>query len=191
LSRVYIVRVVCCAATLLLSVTGCGSHNSGRGDGPQLVTPGAPNTVTVGLGHVQPDDVQSFGSMILCLDRKGSVTLTGVQPVQPHGGVQIKEWGVRPSPWWKHDHGTGIGALHGDLAHNHFAIGRKVSVTCDPATGRGYELAVSVSMPDRTPASMRGLHVEYDSNGQQRSLDYPITILLCPRGEVGDTCVAD
>lgn len=149
--------------------------------------PGTPNDVTEGMGHVRPHDVTSFGGMVVCLDRHGSITVTGVQPVQAQGDMRITEWGVRPSPWWRPgplrptgENTAGIGALKGDLEHNHFTVGRKVNVTCDVKTGRGYELAVSLSLIGTAGATFKDLKVSYISEGEHRSFVFPITLELCP-----------
>jgi hypothetical protein len=77
-------RLAAFAATLLVMLTGCGSGSSW--DGPHLVTPGTPHDVAVGMGKVRPGVETSFGSMIMCLDRPGSITLTGAKPVDPRAG---------------------------------------------------------------------------------------------------------
>jgi hypothetical protein len=166
---------------LALAAVGCGLSSSLGEEGAQLVVLGTPHDVAVGMGRVEAGAETSFGSMILCLDRRGQVTITGVQPRDPSGGIRIDEFGVRPSPFWKHQ--TSIGAYHGDLEHNHFKAGRKVDVTCNVRTGRGYELAVSVSMSNGPQARMDGVEVTYTSAGETRSVTYPLTIYLC-HGEI-------
>jgi hypothetical protein len=171
-------RLSALAGLLVVLLTGCGSH-AGSSAGPQLVTLGHNSqNVAMGNGRVKPGVKTSFGGMVLCLDRTGSVTVTGAEPVNPTGGIRIDQYGVRPSPFWKG--GTGIGVQAGDLAHNGFKAGRKVNVTCDPKTGRGYELAITVAMPDTTEAKMTGVKVDYTSAGQQKSVIFPITLFLCP-----------
>lgn len=165
------------AAALLVALTGCGNHSS---PGPQLVPLGDPGShnVAIGLGKIKPGAEASFGSMIVCLDRDGQVTIDGVKPVDPEGGIRVDQFGVRPSPYPKHE--PSIGAYKGDLEHNGFKAGRQVNVTCDMKTGRGYELAVAVSMPDSAQARMSGVEVLYTSAGQRESVTYPITVFLCP-----------
>jgi hypothetical protein len=142
------------------------------------------------MGEVKPGTETTFGSMILCLDRRGQVTVDGVKPVDPIGGITIEESGVRPSPYWKGK--PAIGVYSGDLEHNRFHAGQTVDVTCDLHTGRGYELAVAVSMSDSTEARMSGVQVTYTSGGQQRSVEYPLTMYLCPHKIRGSrTCAAD
>ena len=179
-----------CAVGLALAASGCGTSSPAQGEGPRLVVLGTPHDVAVGMGRVEAGAETSFGSMIVCLDRRGQVTITGVQPQDPSGGIRIDEFGVRPSPFWKHR--TSIGAYDGDLGHNHFKAGRTVDVTCNVKNGRGYELAVAVSRRDSTEARMDGVKVTYTSAGQTRSVTYPLTIYLCPgriRGE--RTCAKD
>jgi hypothetical protein len=180
-----------CAAGLLVALTGCGFNSSGSsGSGPQLVIPASLHKVTVGAGHMMPGAENSFGGMVVCLDRKGQVTITGAKPVNPKGGIRIDQFGVRPSPFWKG--GAGIIGQYGDLAHNHFKIGRTVDVTCDRKTGRGYEFAVAVSMSDGTEARMTGVEIAYTSAGHHRSLNFPITLFLCPHKIRGsESCRAD
>jgi hypothetical protein len=142
------------------------------------------------MGKVQPGVETSFGSMILCLDRQGQITVTGASPVDAQGGIRIDQFGVRPSPFWR-DTGTGIGVQNGDLRANGFQVGRTVDVTCNHG-GRGYELALAVSMSDSTEASMAGVEITYTSAGQDRSLTFPITLFLCPHKIRGArTCAAD
>jgi hypothetical protein len=174
------------AAALLLALTGCDLNSSGSG--PQLVIPASLHNVAIGAGKMKPGAENSFGGMVVCLDRPGSITLTGAKPVDPEGGIRIDQFGVRPSPFWKGR--AGILGQYGDLAHNHFKMGRTVDVTCDPRTGRGYEFAVTVSMPDSTQARMTGVKIDYTSAGQDRSLTFPITLFLCPHKirEGADLC---
>jgi hypothetical protein len=181
-------RVVGYSAALLLMLTGCGSGSSL--DGPQLVTPGTPHDVAVGMGKVKPGAETTFGSMIMCLDRQGQITVTGARPVDAQGGIRIDQFGLRPSPFWRGG-GTGIGVQYGDLSANGFQVGRTVDLTCNHH-GRGYELAVTVSMPDSTEARMSGVEITYTSDGQQETVTYPLTIFLCPHKIRGSrTCAAD
>ncbi len=97
---------------------------------------------------------------------------------------------MRPSPFWRGT-GTAIGVQNGDLKANGFQVGRTVDVTCNHR-GRGYELAVAVSMSDKTEARMSGVGVTYASDGQRETVTYPLTIFLCPHKVRGArTCAAD
>jgi hypothetical protein len=180
-------RLAAFAAALLVALTGCDLNSSGSG--PQLVIPGSLHSVAMGAGKMKPGAENSFGGMVVCLDRPGSITLTGAKPVDPEGGIRIDQFGVRPSPFWKGR--VSFGQDNGDLAQNHFRAGRTVSVTCGPH-GRGDEFAVTVSMPDSAQARMTGVKIEYTSAGQERSLIFPITLFLCPHKIRGArTCAAD
>jgi hypothetical protein len=179
--------MVGCAAGLLLALTGCGSGFSSNG--PQLVLPASLQQAAMGAGKMKPGAENSFGGMILCLDRQGQVTVTGAKPVNPEGGIQIDQFGVRPSPFWQG--GISFGQANGDLSQNHFKAGRTVDVTCN-RHGRGYEFAVTVSMSDSTQARMTGVEITYTSAGQDRSLTFPVTLFLCPHKIRGSrTCAAD
>jgi hypothetical protein len=181
-------KSVSCVVVVLLALARCRYHSSG--DGPQLVVPPTMRDVAMGAGNMMPGAENSFGGIIVCLDRKGQVTITGAKPVNPEGGIRIDQFGVRPSPFWKG--GVGIIGQYGDLTHNHFKIGHTVDVTCDRKTGRGYEFAVAVSMPDSTQARMTGVEITYTSAGQERSLTLPVTLFLCPHKIRGsESCRAD
>jgi hypothetical protein len=144
----------------------------------------------MGAGKLEPGAENSFGGMVVCLDRPGSVTITGVKPVNPTGGIRIDQFGVRPSPFWKGR--ASFGQANGDLAHNHFRAGRTVDVTCDRRTGRGYEFAVTVSRPVSAKGRMTGVEIDYTSDGQRRTLIFPITLFLCSHKLSGSgTCPAD
>jgi hypothetical protein len=96
------------------------------------------------------------------------VRITGVEPLQPEGGIRIREFGLRPSPFWTH-RGSGIGDAVGDVAHNHFPDAHNATLTCQDKTGRGYELGVVVDKPGSGPASFQSLAISYSSDGPSRS----------------------
>lgn len=170
-----------CVAVLTLLVVvvglnvGFGSTGSG---GPHLRLPPGPVATTEGwLANVKPGQDGTFGSMVVCLDKPGSVTITGVKPVDPQGGIRIDEFGVRP---WTH---LGILFKLGNLEANHFHPGRTVDVVCNKKTGAGYELAVAISRPSGAPAGMGGVVINYTSDGDKGSLTIPNTgMVLCPHG---------
>jgi hypothetical protein len=158
---------------------------SGCGDPPStyahLVVPGLSNGTIEGSPHVGRGDLMTFGSMVVCLDRPGVVTVMAVVPVGG-AGVAVSEYGLRPSPFWTHK-GSGIGDAQGDLQQNHFPSHSTATLVCDAKTGRGYELGVVLKKLDNGPATLKGFKISYrSSGGHQGSILYPLGIVLCPGG---------
>lgn len=42
----------------------------------------------------------TIGSMFACLDKPGSVTVTGIRPVNAIG-LRVTGFAIRPNPFWK------------------------------------------------------------------------------------------
>jgi hypothetical protein len=161
---------------LLLALGACGSSPWAR-----MTIPGDVHHVTEESPGIGVSEQHMFGSMILCLDRPGSAVVTSVSPLDASGGFRVVDFGLRPSPFWKHT-GAGVGDAPGGLERNHFQAGRTLPVTCDAKTGRGYELGVVVERTGPGKAVSQGFHIGYRSDGHDSSLNFPLTVVLCPAG---------
>lgn len=168
-------RAIVSAVVLAILLAGCGSG----GPGPELVTLGAVGGAIARQPNVREARPQTWGSMMLCLNRPGSVRVTDVRAVQSTSSFKIVEFGLRQSPFWKRS-GPAVGTEYGDLAKIGFSSNHTVNVTCDSKTGRAYELAVVVERSGPSTASMRGFDIEYSSHGKRQSLMFPLQISLCP-----------
>jgi hypothetical protein len=166
-------------AILAFSLSACGAGSQGSpGNRPDLVTLGTANANELTEPHVRSGRDMLFGSMILCLDSPGTVTVDAVRAVRPTPAFRVVEYGLRPSPFWTG--GTGIIDSNGSLATNGFPANHTVGVTCDEKTGRGYELGVVVQRTGESPASMHGFKILYSSAGDQGEVTFPLSITLCP-----------
>jgi hypothetical protein len=143
-----------------------------------LIVPGESNDTVEGTPNVARNSLITFGSMIVCLDRAGSVAVTGITPIRS-SGLSVSEFGLRPSPFWTNK-GTGIGDARGGLQKNHFTENHLATLVCSSRTGRGYELAVALRKLTNSPASLTGFKIAYTSDGHVGSVTFPLGILLCP-----------
>ena len=170
------------AVLVLVACAGCSDHSThtDRSLVPRLIQlPAArgetTNRIGLAMEGARPLEVDSFGSMLVCLDRVGAVTIESVAPAHEQGTARIVAWAVRGSS------NDEIGAEHGDLAHNGFRkAGRTVSQTCNAATGRSDELAVTLSQPDARGSVITDLTIHYVSQGRWESYVYPTTLAVCP-----------
>jgi hypothetical protein len=164
---------------LIIALTGCEWSN-----GPALTSPGL-HRVVEGAARVHQGDIVTIGSMFACLDKKGSVTITGIAPV--HGtGIKVTGWAVRPNPFWKEPDpappvGGQIGVARVSLASLLFPTSKVIDAQCkNPAKdGIGYEFAVQVQKTTTGEAGASGWVVTYTSDGNTKSLAYPFAVRLC------------
>lgn len=152
---------------------------------PQLTVLGNVNEVVDVETSVVPNDSLSFGSMMLCLDKPGAVTVTSVSPFRATGHITVHDFMLRKNPLWAHT-GASLLEANSNLARAGFRGARRVDVVCDHRIGRGYELGVQISKPTDTPASLKGFTIEYHSQGETGQLLFPYTIVLCsqPRASI-------
>jgi len=164
---------------LFLALTGCGGSN-----GPTLVSPGL-HRVLQGAARVHRGDTVSIGSMFACLDKKGSVTLTGIAPLNGTG-MKVTGWAARPNVSWKKPDpappiGGQIGVARATLARLLFPTSKVIDAQCkNPARdGIGYEFAVQVEKTTNGEAGASGWVVTYTSDGKTKKIRYPFAVVLC------------
>jgi hypothetical protein len=160
-------------ATLLIS--SCGS-------GPKLSSPGE-NSVTEGAARVHEGDTVTIGSLMACLNKPGSVTITNVEPLHPTG-IEVTGWALRPNPFWKKaphnpaNIGGQIGVARAPLSQLAFPASRKIDTKCGDK-GEAYEIAVQVKKVTSGEAGASGWIATYDSGGKTRKIGFTVAVKLC------------
>jgi len=164
---------------LLLALIGCGGS-----DGPALISPGL-HGVLEGAATVHRGDTVTVGSMFACLDKKGSVTVTGIAPINGTG-MKVTGWAIRPNPFWKKPDpappvGGQVGVARMNLTRLLFPTSKVADTECkNPAKdGIGYEFAVQVQKTTNGEAGASGWEVTYNSDGKTKRVVYPIAVVLC------------
>ena len=153
-------RLVGVAPVLLLSIALVVSAviglNSSRG--PSLIFPVPVNAASLGVARAHLGDRWSIGmESTICLDKPGTVEITGVTPVRPHG-LRVIGFAVRPNQSWKPTQGVAgafLGEVRAPLQHLGFTS-RTVDVACEHNTPKGYELAVRLLKTTPALLSPRG-----------------------------------
>lgn len=160
-----------------LALAGCGTSS----DGPLRVAGQMPpdHWVLEGFGRVEPDVPLSMGSIILCLDRPGDVTITDVAPLHPVGTITVQTFAVRPSPFMRTPPGLALGDDIGPLGKFGFHGNHVVPIVCDSRKGAGYELGLQITKPTRRPAAAAGWIVTYTSHGKLYHVQVPPEVKLC------------
>jgi hypothetical protein len=131
--------------------------------------------------RVHLGDRMSIGTEgTICLDRPGTVELTGVTPVRPQG-LRVTGFAVRPNQYWKPTGGVHefLGEQRAPLRKLGFAS-RTVDAACDRKTGAGYELAFRVLKTGPGEAAAAGLTLTYTADGHTGTLAIPFAVRLCP-----------
>ncbi len=171
-------RALCCAAAVLV-LAACSEDKP-----PQLKWPdkagGSAVTDTV------PELPYSVGAKNLCLDRTGSVEITGAKARNPQGGFSLDAVAIRLSP-----RATGDPELNAEqttLREAGFTSTNKtLEVVCPPYYDAPIypmwaglnELAFQVSKPGKATASAEGFDLTYSSGGKTRTLFVPFRVTLC------------
>ena len=161
-----------CAAALLY----CSACSPSHAEDPDLQILGHASGTTLERSDLPTGTEISYGSIIVCLDRPGEIEVTDVAPLDPKN-IRVDEYGLRPSPYWRHK--PGLGDAVGDLRSVHFSSGHTTTYVCNPKTGRASELGVVVQSEASGPASLSGFKITYRSGDRQGTLDYPLGIVLC------------
>jgi hypothetical protein len=187
------------AAVVALAGTGC-SALPWSDHSPQLYSPvnGRFGASQVGL---TPGSTLTEGSIPVCVDEPGTVTITRVVPIDPVNAITVIAYAVRSIP----ANSSPLGASPGDLT----AIGlsgaqqriHSVSKVCDaqeratvgldgaPDPGTPdprIDLVVTFTAP-RLPARATGLRLDYTVAGQNGSATAAFDVAMCA-GTIGDTC---
>lgn len=114
----------------------------------------------------------SFGTLPLCLVRRGRAMVTDVEPVRPHGGLRVVDFAVRPLT------ADLFGSAASSLPATGFGGGRVVDELCDGKPG-GAELAIELTKTGSGNARMSGVLIRYRANGRAGSVLIPFTVVLC------------
>jgi hypothetical protein len=171
------------AAVLIgLGLAGCTPAASD----PGLRVAGNPTPAMVLASNVAASQPVTFGSIILCLEEAGSVTVRTVELVEPSGSVRLDSFALRPNPFVRQQ--PGVGAERSTLEELEFdpSVAQVVDTECpgegeDETWDGGSELAFQVSYDGSTETASASLNVtyEYASSGS-RVLAIPFGVALCP-----------
>lgn len=194
---------VMCAASVVAVLGACSGLPWAERDA-QLYSP-VNGGVRVGQIGLAGGDSLTEGSIPVCVDVAGSVSITSVEPVEPLNGLSVTAFAVRTIP-------VGVTPL-GDARGGLSAMGldpeqqkvRTVSNICGeqsranvgldgpPPSGavdERVELVVTVTATT-VPAGAEALRIRYtDASGDERSTTSAFGIYMCP-GEIGDACPAE
>lgn len=170
-------RKVLIGLALVPLVASCGIGSSG----PDLILP--PSISIVGEGKVHQGDTVTVGSMFTCLTKSGSVTIESVEPVKPTG-LKATGWAIRPNPSWPGHESptTGRGQVsiqRKPLSALQFSSSHTTDLECDDDTGKGVEIAVQLKKITSGEATASGFRVTYTSDGDTKSVLYPLGARLC------------
>lgn len=161
-------------ATAAIAVAGC-SHAARAGDAPTLRQPAQAHWTADTLDLEYSKD-WVVGSLLLCLDRPGKVTVTDVQAYGGH--LRLAGWALRPNPF-QHG-GQMIGSIYGNLASTGVVSTPSVTQACSPTTGAGSELIVSLHATVNETAKAAGLAVTYSAPGARgRTVKVAHGLSLC------------
>jgi hypothetical protein len=81
---------------------------------------------------------------IVCLSGPGSVTVTGVRPVEGTSNFQVQAFGLRPSP---SKDGERLGDVKGTLGDAGLkATDTVVDAECDKPAGVGYDIGIQLAV---------------------------------------------
>jgi hypothetical protein len=128
-----------------------------------------------------------IGSMVVCLDRAGSVTVT-VTGVTAYGGdVAVTGFALRPNPFPAGGQMLGS-AVDGFAAEGLHPGPATVTVVCDSAPGAGDELVVQLHSDGQATTKAQGLAVAYTSEGQPGELKIPLGLVLCTKPANNPEC---
>jgi hypothetical protein len=171
------------AAVLIgLGLAGCTPAASD----PGLRVAGNPTPAMVLASNVAASQPVTFGSIILCLEEAGSVTVRTVELVEPSGSVRLESFALRPNPFVRQQ--PGVGAERSTLEDLEFDVSAKqvVDTECagageDETWDGGSELAFQVSYDGTSEAASASLNVTYEyAPSTTRVLAIPFGVALCP-----------
>jgi hypothetical protein len=170
------------AGLTLLVLTSCGSGGPTLAaglDGQGQLVVGFPRT-TEGAARVHKGDTVTIGSMVICLDKAGSVTINDVTAV---GAVGLEQtgWAIRPNPSWQPSPTTGrgqLGVARRSLAQLEFPDSHVVDQKCGQGP-ESYEVGVQVQKTTTGEAGLHAVKVTYTSNGDTKTYVFNLGVRLC------------
>ena len=171
-------------------LAGCASPS-----GPSLEIPGEESKFGLTVRDVEAGQSYLFGAVPLCVRDAASETPTGVRvtdvrPAEPVGGLSIRDFAVRKHPVGPGHSSDYLGSEPGVMPDDWDAE-ETVSLPCPSPGGhlgdvdRLYELVVEARKPGPETASTTGLVVVYESDGEQKEMRVPLTLVMCS-GPVDD-----
>jgi hypothetical protein len=180
-----IVRAALVLAVVLLGGEGCTPREH-----PRLVWPGDGSAAGAALPDTRANQPYSFGALIVCLDRPGTVTIEDIAVDKPKGGLRITAFAVRRNPM--EAGGSSFGNAAKKLDETGF-VTSSVDVSTHCPNGkivkhefsgeyRSTELAVEFVKPSAATAQGQGLTVTYRSGKDTHTLDIDFSVVLCGPG---------
>jgi hypothetical protein len=186
-------KIVIAAVTVLVAAAfaiGLYLHTGGTapliGSTPRLTFP---NNGPFGISlPYRNDKPWALGGIALCLNKPGTVTITGLVPQGGEGGLKLVQVATR------HHAGHNLfGASQRTLQAEGFPTGTPiVNQTCDdPANPHYYELASSWVRTVAGNGRFTSVRLDYTVEGKAAHLIIPWTLKLCgpnkhPHGNCGD-----
>ncbi len=162
---------------LTLTLTaGCASPNAPTaGAYAKLVMPVEPNYVTSGYPSAAGRS-WVHGSLTVCLDRPGEVTVTDVTVLE--GDLEVTGWALRDGRLRVN---TGfVGDLPGTVASNAIPNTNAITEVC---ADNSYEVIVQLKAGTKTTEA-RGFVVHYESSHGERTLELPERLIVCVNVDV-------
>lgn len=172
-----------------LALVACASLACSTDVGLHLEFAADPSiALTLTQPNEEPTESLSFGSIMLCVSAKASATITTVRLDQPQGDLRVEAFAVRSNPI---PNGPALGSEQGTLTEFDPAFVpadvQHVAGVCpaDPSAPTPAEattlteLGVQVRLASGDVGGGRALDVDYQIDGQSRTLTVPFGIWLC------------
>ena len=179
------------AALLVLTavlVSSCSLHHDAR-----IVGIGGDPVGGAGLGDSHPHQPYLDDSIVICLDRPGTATITKVAPIHPWNGLTVDDFAAVPRVV-DGDLDTPTGSTIADVTTVPSAT---VTQKCPHETEGtvegaqyGYTLFVQYSKPTDDAAWDNGVRVYYRSGGRSYTTDLHFQFGLCTEAATGEPCGA-
>jgi hypothetical protein len=182
-----------------LALVGCSSLPWARSQ-PRLYSPVA-GSFGVGQSGLAVGERMSQGDIPLCIDRPGTVTITGVEPLARTNGMRVIDFAVRTIPAGS----APLGGAVGDLSSMGMSVAEqkvhqvtwvcgaqaRSNVGLDPGTDVGdqamrIDLVVTLAA-DALPAVIQGLRIHYSAEGHEDSTEARVAFAMC-EGKTDDEC---
>lgn len=155
--------------------SGCGAFD------PRLLVNGGSGTdgtdAEVTLRDTVAHRPYSLGGWDMCLDRPGSVTITGIELIKPYNDIVLQAFSSRPHT------GPMLGNAEKPLTELGFPARSPAVTTVCEESPLHTELALQYAKTGDAAAGAEGVRITYTSAGRQRTVDFNLRVLLCPPGD--------
>jgi hypothetical protein len=193
-------RAVAVSMVLIVLMSGCTA--SAHAPVARLATPIKDEFVET-LLVTRANQPYTLSSLLVCLDRPGSVRLLHVYPVNAVGGLRVDafvavpnpfELGQSPGEMWTAStirdapqHGDNIDFPKATTIANHVCppITVRPTITTQP---KQLMLFIEFSKPTEAHAEADQVAIEYESGGKKFDLIVPFGIALCAAGDQSKRC---